>query len=535
MPGRIAPVNPWRRAWGSSVARQLMLLQAAVLFVLVVLGLVLAVVDARDRVRAEATAQVLAVARTVADVPAVRAGLARPDPATVIQPLAEEIRRDSEVDFVVVMGLDRTRYSHPDPAQLGRPFVGDLGGAPQGQPFTQVYAGTLGPSVRAVVPVREGDHVVALVAVGLTVDRLDAEFWRRAGAIAAAGVLGLVLALGAAVLIAGRVRRQTYGLDERGLARMYEYHHAVLHAVREGLLLVDADQRVELVNAEARRLLRLSDDVVGRPVADLGLPAALVRAARGEERGDDDVILVGGNALVVNAAPALWQGRRVGAVVTLRDRTELQAVSGELDAARRLGEVLRSQQHESANRLHTVIQLVEMGMLEEALDFANEELQVAQLVNDQMVAATGSPELTALLLGKSTEAAVHGIALEVTGDVADDRCPIGRRDLVTVVGNLVDNAIDAVAPRGIGWIGVHIDWDAERLVVTVDDDGPGVPEGARGSVLQRGWSTKSGTDGTRGIGLALVRQIAQRSGGGVTIATSPRGGARFVVELREVA
>ena len=263
----------------------------------------------------------------------------------------------------------------------------------------------------------------------------------------------LILVAGAAVLAAGlagawlvsrRLRRQTHGLGEREITRMYEYYSAVLHAVREGLLLIDDRGRVQLVNDEARRLLALPDDVVGRPVDELDLPPGLVAAALGRTTEADDIYVAGEHVLVVSSAPASWQGRDVGAVVSLRDHTELRSVTGELDVVRGLTESLRSQNHEAANRLHTVVSLIEMGRPEEAVAFATEELEVAQHLTDRMVGAVGDPVVAALLLGKSADAAERGIDLTIEGDLPDLGDAVAARDLVTVLGNLVDNAVDAV-------------------------------------------------------------------------------------------
>ena len=227
--------------------------------------------------------------------------------------------------------------------------------------------------------------------------------------VAIAAVAVLAVGLLGALLISRRLRRQTHGLSEQELGRMYEYHHAVLHAVREGLLLLDDQDRVQLVNDEARRLLDLPEDVVGRPVGELGLPPALVQRRHRRDRG-------GGRRLRRRRAraggelrAALWNGREVGAVVTLRDRTELQAVTGELDVVRGLTDALRAQNHESANRLHTVVSLIEMGRPEDAVEFATEELQIAQLLADRVVGAVEDPVLAALLLGKTAQASERGI------------------------------------------------------------------------------------------------------------------------------
>lgn len=507
-------------------------LQALLVLLMVAGGLALAIYEARARSTHEAAQRALGIARSVADSPAVVQALDSPDPSARLQPFAEQVRRDTGVDFVVVMSPDRVRYTHPDTRQIGGRFLGGLGDAPLGATFTEEYTGTLGPSMRAVVPVTDGTSVRALVSVGIGMVSIQAEVWRAVTAIGLAA-LG-VLAVGAVgvLLISRRLARATHGLTAGELTRMYEYHQAVLWAVREGLVLLDSAHRVQLVNDEARRLLDLPADVVGARFADLDLPPALVEAALGDRSQADDVYLVDGNALVVSAAPARRDGRTVGAVVTVRDRTELQAVSGELDVVRRLTDSLRAQNHESANRLHTVVSLVEMGHVEEAIDVATEEIQVAQLLADSVLSSVDDPVLTAVLLGKSAEAAERGVALEVHGDVRDTRVDVDSRSLVTVTGNLVDNALDALTDVSDARIDVEVRWDATQFVIAVGDNGPGIPEADVASALQRGWSTKAGPPGSRGIGLALVAQIAARCGGQVQVTRSPAGGALVTVTLR---
>lgn len=526
------------RAGEPSVARQFLRLQLLVVLLLVALATTLAVYDARHDARAAATARAVAVAASVADSPTVHAALDNPDPSRVLQPLAERIRRDTDVDFVVVMKPDRTRYTHPNPARIGQPFVGDLGGAPRGQVFTQEYTGTLGPSMRAVVPVRAADgDVVALVSVGITIAHIDEQVRREIGVIVLVGLVVAGVGAVGAWLLSRRLRRQTHGMGEREITRMYEYYSAVLHAVREGLLLIDDRRHVQLVNDEALRLLDLPPDVVGRPLEDLPLPPALVdtvlRSAGGTGHGTDELYVAGDRVLVVSSAPASWQGRAVGAVVSLRDHTELRAVTGELDVVRRLSESLRAQTHEAANRLHTVVSLVEMGRPDEAVTFATEELEVAQRLTDRMVGAVGDPVLAALLLGKSAEGAERGIDLRVDGELGETD-GIASRDLVTVVGNLVDNAFDAVTGRSPAQVAVTLGADpAGGVRIAVADNGPGLPPDQAERALERGWTTKAGADpGGRGVGLALVRQVARRYGGAVDVGRSALGGAELTVVLR---
>jgi len=523
-----------------SVARQVLVLQLIAVLVLVVTALALATYDARSDIRASARDEAVSVAQAVARSPVLHEAMATADPSGLIQPYAEAVRVDTGVDFVVVMAPDRTRFSHPSLDQIGKAFIGNLGGALEGDVFTEEYVGTLGPSIRAIVPVFDGagagaddvdvDAVVALVSVGITLRQLDDLLVDEFGDIVVAALAVLIVGISGAWLISHRLRRQTHGLGEREITRMYEYYRAVLHAVREGLLLIDLDGRVQLVNDEARRLLRLPDDVVGRSLSELGLPPALVEAASGE-RGADEVYVTEEHVIVASSSTAFWEGREVGAVVTLRDHTELQSLTGELDVVRGLTESLRAQTHEAANRLHTVVSLIEMGRSEEAVEFVTGELQVAQMLTDRVVSAVGEPVVAALLLGKSAEAAERGVSLTVEGELSEGQSVVSTRDLVTVLGNLVDNALDAVAGGEDRRIVVQLQGSDRQVRLVVGDSGPGLSAEEAAHALERGWTTKAEVGDGRGVGLALVSQVARRLGGSVTIGRSPLGGAELVVVL----
>jgi sensor histidine kinase regulating citrate/malate metabolism len=507
-------------------------LQVLLVLLLVACALGLAAYDARRDARASATDRAVAVARSVADSPTVLSALRTGDPTERLQPYAEQVRVDTDVDFVVVMDTDRTRFTHPDPTQIGKPFIGDLGSAPEGRVFTQEYAGTLGPSMRSVVPVFDDGSVVAMVSVGITVAAIDDQLRDDLVLVLGVGLVVLLAGVTGAWLVSRRLERLTHGLGEQEITRMYEYYDAVLRAVREGLLLLDEEGRVKLVNDEARRLLDLPDDVVGRSVHDLGLAPGLVAAALGRDAEADEIYTAGDHLLLVSSAPATWRGREVGAVVTLRDHTELRAVTGQLDVVQGLTDSLRSQTHEHANRLHTVVALLEMGRAEEAVSFATEELLLAQQLTDRVVAAVGDPVVTALLLGKTAEASERGVVLTVAGELPEGG-PLPPRDLVTVLGNLVDNAFDAVADGEERRVSVTLAGDSDTLAVVVEDSGPGLTADEAQHVLERGWTTKGrGDSGARGIGLALVGQVARRHGGQVTISDSDLGGAAFTVEVR---
>jgi sensor histidine kinase regulating citrate/malate metabolism len=529
-------VQPSHHTWHPrrwSVAAQFLVLQLAVVVVLLGAGFAAAYLQTVDANEDRAAQETLAVASTVAEMPTVLEALDDARPSRTLQPLAERVRRRTGTDFVVVMSTTGTRYSHPDPTQLGRTFIGTIAPAAAGGTVIETYTGTLGPSVRTVVPIRSGGEVVGLVSVGITERHVGRALAERLPWMA--GVVAAALLAGAAGtwLVTRRVRRQTHGLAPEELRAMYEYHDAVLHSVREGLLVVDADRRLHLVNDEAARLLGIGADQVGRPVDGLGLPADLVAALVSGDARQDELYLTGSRVLVLNQTRTRWEGRDLGTVATLRDRTELEALTGELDSARSLADALRSQQHEAMNRLHTIVSLIELGHPDRAMAFAVEELQLAQRLTDRLVSSVSEPALAALLLGKAAQAAELGVEFDVDEDSSVPAGLVPPRDLVTIVGNLVDNAFDATAmrtsedrPRAV-WVGARV--ADGTLRVTVRDTGDGPPADPS-LMFRRGWSTKPGQAGRdRGLGLALVQQTVQRLHG--TVDVYDDHGAVFAVVL----
>jgi two-component system, CitB family, sensor kinase len=503
------------------LARQLLILQLVVVALTVTVGATVTVKTAQERTRKDERDRVLAVAQTLAQMPDVAAALDDREPSRVLQPLAERVRHQTGVAFVVVMSPQRVRYSHTNPAQIGKRFVGDIEPALHGRPFTETYTGTLGRSVRSVVPIERGGRVIGLVSVGVLeqtiTHQIVAQLPKLLGLAAAALVLGALLSL----LLARRVKRQTLGLGPREITRLYEHHDAVLHAIREGVVVAGRDGRLQLVNDEARRLLGLGADPDGLALAEV-LPTA--PGAR------DELHLIDGRVLVVNTSAAHVDGRPAGSVTTLRDRTELESLVRELDAVRGLADSLRAQAHESANQLHTVVGLVELGRYDEAVRFATERVEVAQELLLRLQERVEEPALVALLLGKTALARERGIELVVGEATALPATGLPAPELVTVVGNLVDNAMDAVADTPDARVEVTLRAESGEATVEVRDNGPGIAPEHLERVFEPGWSTKgSGTAGERGLGLALVRHATTTLGGSVAARTD--GGAVLTVRL----
>ncbi|GAA4551489.1 sensor histidine kinase [Pseudonocardia xishanensis] len=492
--------------------------------------------DAAERLTA-------ATAQTVATDPAVVAAVtAGGDPLVVgrsMQPLALRVQAATNTAFVVVMSPDGIRYSHAEPDRIGQRYVGTIAEARAGRVYSEHYLGTLGPSVRTVVPVWSaptvgpagsvsGGRVVGLVSVGVLETRISELVARELPWIVAVALVAFAVGSVLAWLLARRVRRQTLGLEPEEIAAAYTHHDAVLRAVREGLMVLDADGRIVVLNAEARRLLGFAPDqpVEGRRLVELGVDPALravTRLATGGAADVRDALALAGERVLLlsrsSAGPRAGEGTRV---VTLRDRTELAEILRERDAARDRARALSSQAHEFANRMQTVLTLVQLGDTEDALRAGTAAVDRARGPSDLVVQ---DPVLAALLLDKVWTAAERQIAFTVADETTRD-APVGADDLVSLLGNLVDNALDAAADGGPDpAVRVTLQDGADGgWVVEVADTGPGIPAAAADDVFEHGFSTKpAAPDRPRGIGLALVARILRRLGGAIEVRPADPG------------
>ncbi|MFI1169054.1 SpoIIE family protein phosphatase [Streptomyces sp. NPDC020801] len=318
-----------------SVAGQVFVLQVAIVLLLIVAAVVALVLQVRHDSSQEARNRSLAVAETFANAPGTRAALAAPNPTAVLQPRAEAARKAAQVDFIVVMNTDGIRYTHPKPDRIGKKFVGTIQPALNGGTVVEEVNGTIGRLVQAVVPVKAPDgKVVGLVSAGITTRNVGGLAHRQLPVVLGAAAAGLALATAGTALVSRRLLRQTHGLGPGEMTRMYEHHDAVLHSVREGVIIVGDEGEMLLANDEAHRLLDLPADAERRHVLDLGLDPGTADLLASGRIATDEVHLVGDRLLAINQRPTDLDGGPSGHVATLRDSTELRSLSGRAEVAR---------------------------------------------------------------------------------------------------------------------------------------------------------------------------------------------------------
>lgn len=516
-----------------SVASHVLTVLGGLLVLVVGLSVATAYAQAVRHVEDAAASRVVDVARAVAATDDVREALASPDPAAELAGVVERARALTATDFIVVMSPAGVRYTHPTPALVGGHYVGSIADAVAGAEIVEQFTGSLGPSTRAVVPVLVDGEVTGLVAVGIGRDQVSRHLAATLPQALLPGLAAALLGGAGAWWVARRVRQQTLGLNAVELRRLHDHHDAVLHAVREGLIITDRAGLIQVVNDEARRLLGLGPDAVGRPVAEVGLAPGLAALLRGQRRQVDVPHASGGRVLLLSSDVVRRQGAAVATLTTLRDRTELAELTGQLATTQSLADALHAQAHEAANRLHTVITLIEVGRAEDAVAFATQDLDAARRQRDAILTAIEEPAAAALLLGKVSQAAERGVTLELDPDAHLPAGVLPPHPVVTILGNLIDNALDALAAHpGDERPGIVVDAQSSggQVTLTVSDNGPGLDETQRERAFDRGFTTKdaAGPAG-RGIGLALVRQNAELLGGSVAVSDPP--GATFTVVL----
>lgn len=554
------------------------MLQLAVVVAVVALTSAVFVRIEVTRLERAAEGTALAIAQSVAAQSDVRAAVARLsvdgtdlDPAVLadgpVQRAAVAAQRRTGALFVVVTDDRGIRLAHPDADRIGEMVSTSPDAALAGRETVSWARGTLGESARAKVPVSapatggaetnrasRQSAVVGEVSVGFTRARVYDTLVEDSMPVIGAGLAAVLLAVVASVLIRRRLVRLTLGLQPEDLVTLVQNQQAVLGGVGEGVLAIGPSRIVTVCNPEAVRLLGLVDPV-GRPLASLDLPVPLgTMLAASTAAPASATIVAGHRVLLVDVRTVFRDGRDLGRVAVLRDRTDVEALTRRLDAVGAMSTALRAQRHEFANRLHAISGLLDIGETARARAYLADVQERGPLRYPvQHADRLTEPYLQAFLGAKGVEAAERGVLLRIGAETLVQGTITEPGDVTTVLGNLVDNAVTAAIGEderardgGSPWVEVEVLDDGATLHVSVMDSGPGVPVGAADSLFERGASASPGSSASGpadvsqvhglGIGLPLSREIARRHGGDVWLASAGGDdhGAVFCARLEGV-
>ncbi|MFE9654254.1 ATP-binding protein [Micromonospora sp. NPDC006431] len=538
-----------------TLAGQLLVLQLAIIVVVLVAVAAVSLAQSAATFNRVEGRRVAALGEELAGSPLLRDQLTQPAPAEAIAPLLQNTLIRSGVTHVTVANERGRVVSSTDPTLVGSPVVLGDPRVAQGRSWFGELAVDGPQELVAQVPVLGDDPVTKKNLgryLGVVVVGEKSPSWseRLVGASSyLLTYLGIACGLGVigSWLLARRIKRQTLGLEPREIAGLAEHREALLHGIAEGVIALDPQQRVTLVNAVGRRLLDLPEECLGRSLRELRINGRLRDVLAGPGSGPDardQVVVRRGRVLVMNRMTVRKDGRRLGSVTTLRDRTELARLEQELGSFRSTTELLRAQTHEFANQLHTISGLIQIGEHDEVVRYvdalsrhrASLDLTVTSRIHDTAIAA--------LLMAKSAVAAERRVELRISEQTGLDRLPAElSADVATVLGNLVDNAVEAVAggreaagdpAEQPAWVEVELRQDASSVEIVVRDSGPGVAPELAQEVFTHGFTTKAAHSGERGIGLALTRLVCHRRGGEVAV-TNTAEGAMFTARMSVLA
>ncbi|MCC5883962.1 MAG: sensor histidine kinase [Halomonas sp.] len=479
----------------------------------------------------------LAVALSVASIPELIAAFDDSDPSATIQPIAERIRRETGARYVVVGNTDSLRYSHPLPDRLGEPMVGGDNDRAllHGESYVSEATGSLGEAMRGKTPVFDADgNIIGIVSVGFMLDRVAMDVVEHTSL--GWWLVALMIAFGfaGAYLLSRHLKKVILGLEPYEIARLAMEKEAILQSIHEGILAVNHEGQITLVNQQARRFLGLSADeeVLGRPIQEVVPNSRLFEVLERGERQFDQEMWLGDHPVVVNRVPILDAGEIEGAVATFRSRREIVELSDALSAASRDVDMLRAQAHEYSNKLYTISGLLQLDRIEDALALIHQESERQQAQMTFLMKHVADPVVSGTLMGKLTRARELNVNLEIDeqSSLSTPLTFTGQEVVMTILGNLIDNACHAVRLHGEGGqVRLFFTDLGEQLLIEVEDNGPGVPPEHVEAIFTEGFSTKPGKH--RGIGLALVSRLCCEHGGAVTLEESELGGACFTVVL----
>ncbi|MCW1927351.1 ATP-binding protein [Bhargavaea beijingensis] len=485
-----------------------------------------------QRIEQETGEKGLRMAQVVAKMPSVRNAFDDANPEVILQPIATEVRILSGAEYVVIGNTESIRYAHPDPDKIGKKMVGGdndraLVG---GESYISEAVGSLGPAVRGKAPILDyDDRIVGVVSVGYMVEDTRSIIRERLGKIIALALLIIVIGMIGGIRLADSIRKDTMGLEPAEIASLYTERTAILSSVHEGIIAVDKAGEITMLNDSARRLLGLSEKQDIHRLDEVNPNRDARRFLRPDARLANEEAVINDRHVIVNALPVEWDGQPAGAVFSFRDKTELKELVDTLSEVREYSEYLRAQTHEYTNKLYVLSGLMQLGKYNEAIELISDELDTVRSQNRILFTQIQDPTVQAILMGKIGKASENKIRFTIDDNSGLGPLPghIGIAQIVTILGNLLDNAMEEVRDADRKEVSFFATDIGQEIVFEVADSGGGLPESDLDRIYERGYSTKASAG--RGYGLSLVRGAVDELGGYTEAHNSQEGGAVFTV------
>ena len=513
------------------------LITGLLLFITILLTTSFSYIDLKQTEK-EIGVRALQIASTISLMPTIRSAFSTSNPEEVIQPIAKEIQEFVDAEFIVIGNADSIRYAHPDEEKIGKKMVGGDNDRAliNGEYYTSKADGSLGPSLRGKAPIFDDDgNVIGIVSVGFMVEDIRSIIFRQVLKMSGAALVVLLLGLVGGVLLARNIRKETFGLEPHQIASLYRDRSAILSSIKEGIIAIDKDGNINMMNESAQKLLKLPKKYTFKKIEDIVPDTKMYDVLTSGEPMRDDEMVLNNIPVIVNRTPIKGKDGKVeGVVASFRDKTEINEMLATLSEIRRYSEDLRAQTHEYTNKLYVLSGLLQLEYYEEAIALIQRESEMHGSQHKVLLDQVKDKTVQAILLGKISKASEKKIKFSIDPNTFLHEIPehvdIGK--LITILGNLLDNAIEAVQFTDVKQVTFFATDVGEDIIFEVADSGSGIGDEDSMRVFERGYSTKEME--YRGFGLSIVKDTVTELGGAIEFHNQASGGAVFSVFLPKV-
>lgn len=499
-----------------------------VLFSILTSG-ILMIHNISDAFEKEFGARAIAIARSVSQLPEIQNHVGMDDGSSVIQPIAERIRLATDVDYIVIFDMNGMRYSHPSASKIGTVLEGSYDRqALSQQEYISKALGVQGFSIRAFVPIMDvaGTKQVGVINVGILSPKWYQLIEEYRFDLIISLLWGIAIGLLGSILIARHLKKQTLNLEPYEIARIVQERSSIIQAMDVGVLATNARGQITFINHLARKYTHFfgEETTLSKLFAQTWLVEGPLKTYEAHRP-----LLLFDQMYLVRTFPIYSNDKNAGYVIMLTDQKDAHMLAEELTGIRVLVQTLRAQHHEYMNRLHSIAGLIQLNRNDQALkliiDEISDEEEIIQLLRDKI----HDYSIQGLLLGKYSHAKELGISLylDENSSLTEITNGFSSGDLVSIIGNLLDNAMEACAQQEQRDVELFIHCTKTTLFIEVQDSGAGI-EGDPYQIFNYGFSTKKNKDG-HGIGLALVKQLVDSNKGTIHVSTKRHIGTTITI------
>jgi two-component system, CitB family, sensor histidine kinase CitS len=477
----------------------------------------------------------LEISKTISFIPTIIEAFKTSDPSETIQPLAEKIRKETGAEFVVIGNNDGTRYAHPMITKIGQKMKGgdNERALANGEYYISKAEGSLGPSIRGKSPIfNHQGEIIGIVSVGFLLEDVQMQIINNIRRVLIVSFFALLISLLGSMLLGRNIRSDTMGLEPYEIASLYKEKDAVLHAVKEGILAIDKEGYITMMNQQAKQLLQLQESVRNMKVDGLFPSNYLYEVLRTGNSQSDKEMIWNDKTIIVNSTPIVYENGINGVVASFRDKTEIEQMVNTISEVKIYSEDLRAQTHEFTNKLYVLMGLLQLGEYNEAINMIQSETQTLQFQNSVVFNQIKDTKVQAILLGKLGKASEKKIKFEIIPDSYLDSLPshVKLSNLIVMLGNLIDNAFEAVFKCDNPTVKFFATDIGSDIIFEISDNGMGIRDEIIPLLFERGFTSKKGNE-PRGFGLSNAEEAVLELNGIIEVQSNPESGTIFTVYL----